>query len=253
MTNKLNAPMFQDLLRKGTLNYSIDNIGMRFDSKTFRIGMRGESSILIIKGANDVITGIKDTDEWVLNFNEPTKNVKAYIDLAEPDTNDQVDITMKNEKVIISSGNQKSQLFFCSEHLISVFEKAGPKVLGEPVCEFTLNDDFIDTFNVVKKVASSFGKIYFTVTDGELFMEATDMTNSFANGLKIKVGISEYDDTIICFDFKMMNNIMTILNGDAVDFTFRIGHIKKSNSGLISFVKNDDTEKYYLLSTRENM
>lgn len=251
--NKINIPMFQDLLKKSTLNYSIDNVGMVFKKDTFKVGMKGDNSILIIKGANDCISGIAETDEWALNFNGPVKNVKAYFDLAVPDDNEEASITMKDEKMIMQAGNQKSQMFFCSSHLISGFEGDGPKIEGDTVCEFSLNDTFMDAYNVIKKVAGSFGKVYFTVEDNILYIQATDMTNSFANGLKIEIGESEFDDVNVCLDFKTLNNIMVILNGDYLDFTFRIGYVKRSDGGLISFIKGDGTEKYYQLSQIENL
>lgn len=253
MPNKVNVYKFLDLLQKSTLNYSIDNVGMNFLQNGYTVGMKGSNCIIILKGDNDIISDVKKNDTWCLNFYEPVKNVKSYFDLIEPDENEQADITMKNEKVIIKSGRQKSQLFFCSEHLITSFTGDGPKINGDEICEFQLNDDFIDTYTTIKKIAGSFGKIYFSVENGTLFMEATDKQNSFSNGMKIDIGKSDYDDVLICLDFKNFNNVMTLLNGDYEDFTFRIGYVVKSQGGLVSFIRNDESEKYYLTSIRENV
>ncbi len=251
MANKLNVPIFQDLLRKGTCNFSINNFGINVDKDNFKIGMKGDNCILIINGENTIITNIKEQDSWELNFFEPQKNVKTYLDLLVPDENDEVGITMKNEKVIIKEGNQKSQLFFCSDHLISGFDGDGPKINGDTVYESSITEEFVDTFNTIKKVASSFGKIYLIVEDGSLYMMAGDLTNSFANSMRIELGKSDYKDISVCIDFKVFNNIMTIINGDYVDFTFRLGYVEKSQGGLLSFT-NGDIEKYYVLSQREN-
>ncbi len=252
MVNKLNVPVFQDLLRKGTCNFSINNFGINVDKDNFKIGMKGDNCILIIRGENTFISNINEQDSWELHFLEPQKNVKTFLDLIECDENDEVGITMKNEKVIIKEGNHKSQLFFCSDHLISGFDGDGPKIDGDEVYNSNITSEFVDTFNTIKKVASSFGKIYLIVEDGDIYMMAGDLTNSFANNMRIKIGESDYDNISICIDFKVFNNIMTIINGDYVDFNFRLGYIKKSHGGLISFV-NDNMERYYILSTREQI
>ena len=251
--NKINVTKFQELLQKATCNFSIDNVGITFTKENYHTGMKNNNSIVIIDNDNDIIKGIGKNDEWVLNFYDPIKNVKTYFSLIEPDEEDEVDIQMKNDKIIIQSGKQKSQLFFCSEHLISSFNGTGPKTNGEEVCSFKIDDEFLYTFETVKKIASTFGKIYFTVENGILFMEGTDKTNSFSNGIKIEIGKSDYEDVTICYDFKTFNNIITIINGDYEDFTFRIGYVKKSGGGLISIINDSEKEKYYILSMREVM
>lgn len=252
MPNKVNLLEFQDVLRRSTLNFSIDNVGMTFGSDEFKVGMRSANAIVVLKGANNIISGIAPTDTWDLNFSDPSKNVKAYFDLIIPDEQNEAVIEMKNEKIVVKSGGQKSNLFFCSEHLVTKFDREGPRTEGELVFEFDITQEFVDTFNLIKKVAGGFGKIYFNVEDGEVSIESTDKTNSFSNGMKMTIGRSDYEDVSVCFDFKTFNNVMTLLNGDATDFKFRIGYIPQSNGGMSSFVKNDGSEKYFVLSVREN-
>jgi hypothetical protein len=252
--NKINLLEFQNLLRKATLNYSIDNVGITLKDGGFKVAMRGNNAIVILNGPNDVISGISPTDSWDLFFSNPAKNVKSYIDLIIPDDNNEAVIEMMEEKVVVRTEDkrQKTNLFFCSEHSVSKFDREGPKVDGDEVFKFTITQDFVDTFNLIKKVASSFGKMYFVVEEGVVFLEGTDRTNAFANGLKMAIGETEYDkDVVICFDFKNINNIMALLNGDATDFSIRLGYIPQTSGGLASFIKDDNSEKYYLLSIRE--
>jgi len=254
MANKVNVAYFLDLLRRGTCNYSIDNIKMIFNKDRYRVGMRGTNCIVLIQNDNDIITGINDNDTWELMFSNVSKNVKTYFDLIIPDDDGNADITLKEEKIILKSGRQKSNLFFCAEMMVDVFNGDGPKISGDTVYETQLDQDFIDTYGLIKKIASGFGKIYFTVDDGKFNMEATDKVNPLANGMVMNIGETDYDANMsICFEFKTFNNIMSLINGDFEDFTFRLGYIPKSDGGLISFEKNDGTEKYYLLSIREQM
>ena len=251
--NKVNLLEFQNLLRRATLNYSMDNVGISVKSDTYRVGMRNSNAIVILNGSNNIISGISGTDTWELNFSDPSKNVKSYFDLIIPDENNEAAIEMKNEKLIVKSASQKINLFFCSDHLISRFDREGPKVDGDTVFEFGITQEFVDTFNLIKKVAGGFGKIYFTIEDGIVNIETTDKTNTFSNGMKMAIGASEYDDVSVCFDFKTINNVMTLLNGDATEFSVRLGYIPSSAGGAISFIKSDGNEKYYLLSMRENV
>ncbi len=252
--NKVNLLEFQNLLRKSTLNYSMDNVGISIKKDSFKVGMRNGNVIVILNGTNNIISNIKPTDTWDLRFGDPSKNVKSYLDLIIPDANDEAVIEMKEEKIIIRSEDkrQKINLFFCSEHLISGFDREGPKVEGDTVFGMDITQEFMDTFSLVKKVAGGFGKIYFTVEDGVVSLESTDKTNTFANGIRMSIGEAEYSNVNICFDFKNINNIMTLLNGDATSFSIRIGYIPQNSGGIVSFIKNDSSEKYFLLSVREN-
>jgi len=253
MPNKVNLLEFQDVLRRATLNFSIDNVGLSFTKEKFRVGMRSSNAIVILNGENHVISGIQPTDSWDLNFSDPSKNVKAYFDLIIPDENDEAIIQMTDAKITIKSGSQKTNLFFCSDHLVTKFDREGPRQEGEMMYEDQIVDNFVDTFNLVKKVAGGFGKIYFNTEDGDVSIESTDKTNAFSNGLKMSIGVSDYDDASVCFDFKTINNVMTLLGGDATDFSFRIGYMPSNNGGMASFIKNDGSEKYYVLSMRENV
>ena len=161
--NKVNVPKFQSLLRKGTLNFSIDNIGLKFNENDFRVGMRSTNAIVILSGKNDVISGIKPTDSWDLNFSMPSKNVNPYFDLILPDENDEVNVKMSDGKITLTSEGQRSNIFFCSNHRVTSFDGEGPKTQGDEVFSIDITDDFIDKFNLVKKIAGSFGKIYFSL------------------------------------------------------------------------------------------
>ena len=251
--NKVNIVYFLDLLRKSTCNYSIDNVKIEFDKNKYKVGMRGNGCIILLNGDNDIITNIKDNDTWELLFSNVSKNVKTYFDLIIPDENGESDIILKEEKIVLKSGSQRSNLFFCAEVSVDTFDGDGPKQNGEEVYQTQLDQSFIDTYSLIKKVSASFGKIYFSVKDGVLNMEATDKTNPYNNGMKIAIGESDYEDIDICFEFKTFNNIMTLINGNFDDFTFRLGYVKKSNGGMISLEKVDGSERYYIISIRENI
>ena len=258
MASKVNVEKFLNLLQKATLNWSIPHVRVTFKNDSYRVGMKGSNSLLILNGENDIITGISKTDEWEMNFQDAVKNVKAYLSIIQTDEDDgMANIFMKDEKIRIKQGNQSTNCFFCSDNIPTTFSKDGPKSTGEEVVDFEIDDEFISAYNLIKKVAGGFGKVYFGVEDNHLFIEAGDRTSPHTNNMLIKLqdvttDRSDITDMFVCFDFKSLNDIMTLINGDAYDFKFRLGYLPARNSGLISFTK-EGQEIYYLLSLRENV
>jgi hypothetical protein len=254
MGNKVHVEKFLKLLQKATLNHSIENVRMTFTKDIYKVGMKGANSLLILKGENDIITGIKSTDEWEMNFQDVQKNLKNYLSIIIPDEDGYANIIMSDSKLTVNSGNQNTRCFFCSDNIPATFTKDGPKSTGEQVVNFEIDDEFITAYNLIKKVAAQFKKVYFGVEDGKLFIEAGDRTNAHANNMTITLQDTDFDDMFVCFDYKGLMDVMTLINGDAYDFYFRIGYLPNRNSGLMSFTKGDDNnnETYYLLSLREN-
>lgn len=252
MGNRIHVVKFLNLLQKATLNWSIPHVRVTFTKDTYKVGMKGANSLLLLNGENDIITGIKSTDEWEMNFQDTVKNVKAYLSIILPDEGGYAVIEMKDEKLVIKSGNQKTQCFFCAENIPTTFSKDGPKQDGDEVVNFDIDEEFVTAYNLIKKVAGGFGKVYFGVEEGHLFIEAGDRTSPHTNNMMIKLQEVQSDDMFVCFDYKSLNDIMTLIGNDAYDFTFRLGYLPQRNSGLISFRKGD-SETYYLLSLRENV
>lgn len=250
MAKTVNIEKFLTLVKKSTANYLIDNIGMKFTNTSYKVGMRGSNVIVILKGDNDIISDIASGDSWELNFSDPVKNVKNYFELI---MGDDVPIDIKNDKITLTSGTQKTNIFFVSDNVITGFDGEGPKVEGETLFEKVIDDEFVSTFSLIKKIASSFGKVYFSQDKGQFSIEATDKTNSYSNGMKMALGDSKSDESIsICTDFKVIYNVLSLVESNFADFTFKVSYIRKSQGGLISFIKNDGSEKYYILSVREN-
>ena len=242
---KLNVEKFKEFVKKATLNNSVDNIKMTFDKDVVKSGMRGTSCITVLNVENDFITGVKGEHESY--FNAPFQGLIRYLDLIDEE---ECDLQVKDEKIIIKSGKQRSNIFFCAASLITSFDKVGPKDLGELVAQFELTDDFVDDFNKVKKVATNFGKVYFSVEDGKLYIETTDKTNKFTSGVRFELMDSDFADCDLCVDFKNFNNLMVCIGEDYDDFTVTLKWIK-GQGGLIS-VENGTTEKYYLVTKRED-
>jgi hypothetical protein len=248
---RVHVEKFLNLLQKATLNWSIPHVRVIFTSDVYKVQMSGSNALVVLDGENDMIEGIAGTDEWEMNFQDCVKNVKAYLSIILPDEHGFADITMKDEKIIVKSGNQKTQCFFCSENIPAVSTKREPRTMGDVVVDFDIDAEFVTAYSLVKKVAGGFGKVYFGVEEGHLFIEAGDRTSPHTNNMLIKLQEVEFDDIFVCFDFKSLNDIMVLMNGDAYDTRFTLGYQPQRRSGLVAFKHND--ENFYLMSLRENI
>ena len=76
-----------------------------------------------------------------------------------------------------------------------------------------------------------------------------DKTNVYSNGVSFDLEKNfEYEDIVLCFDFSVFVNLMTILKDE---FELKIAYVKEKEGGLI-YVKNETlSEQYFLMSMSE--
>ena len=90
--------------------------------------------------------------------------------------------------------------------------------------------------------------MYFGVENRVLYIETSDKTNRFSNGIKIELCDVDYEDMVICLDYKNVVNIMSVMNGEETDFTTRFAYVKDQELGMIYFSNEDNSQKFYLMS-----
>jgi hypothetical protein len=209
--------------------------------------MMGQNCITIIEDKNDILPGIPDTIE--LNFNDVKAGVVKYLELF---SQEEVDLEFKESKIVVKEGRQKTNVHFCVDLLVTAFSGSAPTTLGDIVYSFDFSDDFKDIFDKVKKVAASFQKVYFTVSDGVLSIEATDKTNKFSNGLKIELDKVPYDDIRLCLDFRNFSNLLALVSSSEKNFKMNIHWLADKGAGMLSCLDEMKTEQYYLISQMED-
>ena len=244
---EVNIESFKNVLLKATLNYSVENVGFVVDPDHIKVGMRGENFVIILNMENDMIPDVKGEAEF--NFAEPSNQVRTHLDLLSGNENVKMGITDNN--ISLSSGGQRSVIHFCSPNLVSTFSGTGPKKTGTPVYTVKLDDNWLDKLDKIQRIASKFKKIYFVVKKGKVFIEATDKLNSYSNGLLLVLGRTEEDDITMCFDFKPFVNTFKVLGDDYEDFTMSVNAIPEMSAGMITFINEDESEKYYVLSKED--
>lgn len=244
----INIPNFLEYLKKATLNFSIETINVKINSDTIVSKMKTDNStaVCIIKKPNNILPEIPD--ELEMNFNDVNNQLKNFLMLFDTEDAD-FRIMGDDERVRLKSGGQVANVHFCSPHIVTAIQREPTDV--EFFHEFELTSVFTDIFNKVKKVANKFGKIYFSVENEVLYIEGTDKLNSFANGIKIELSNVKHPDMNMCLNYKDFMNLMSVLNGNAEDFTAHIAWLEDSNAGMVLFDNEDESEKYYLMSIRE--
>uniref|UniRef100_A0A6M3ITD0 Proliferating cell nuclear antigen PCNA N-terminal domain-containing protein n=1 Tax=viral metagenome TaxID=1070528 RepID=A0A6M3ITD0_9ZZZZ len=248
---KINIDNFKTVLKKSTLNHNIDNVQLVFTDKTVKSRMISSSrdAISILNIDNNILMGIKKDEEIQFNFIEPSQSLIPFLNLID---DDEANIKIHNEKIVIISGSQRSNIHFSSPNIISVFTQDSPKEGIEYFLELKLTDDFIANMIKIKKISSRFKNIYFNVENGMFSMETTDKTNKFSNGMKFDiVNISDIKDLTICFDQINIMNLMAVIGSDYDNFSFSFSFIEDVELGMLFANKSDGSEKYFIMSRTE--
>jgi len=247
----INTSELKTFLKKATINYCIDSVQINLTKALVTSKMISAASdvISLLKLPNEILPSMKATDTLVLNFAEPNTNIVPYLNLIDDDV--ETTIAIKDEKITLIQGKQKSNMFFCSPQMVNVFEADSPRADIDYFKVMDIDDDFIESFNKIKKIGSKFNKIYFGVLDNVLYIEASDKQNRFSNGLRIDLCDVTYDNMSMCFDFKNVVNVMSVL--DMVDFTCHFAYVPEQELGMIYIGNENESEKYYLMSKNDGV
>lgn len=247
----INIKKFKKFVKKSTLNYSIESLQIVFDKEKISSKMASPQGkyIVLLECSNDIFTRM-DNEKYVLNFMDPSQNLVPFLNTFDDDI---VDVKIESEKMILSKSRQKINIFFCSPSVVSTFNLTSPRAGIVYFTTLSFDDDLIESFNKIKKVGMKFGKVYFTVKDKKIYIETTDKLNRLSNGIIFKIGDIDINDLSICFDYKDIFNLLTVLDFDSLVNTFKISitYMKDQNLGMLYIFNNDETERFYLMSFLE--
>jgi len=248
----VNVRKFNNLLKRATLNYSINSFSCDIspDRIVSKMITKSNDAIACLDIRNDIFRENKET--LTFNFIDPNSSIVPYLNLID---SEEAELLVRNEKLILKNGKQKSNLFFCEPEIPSRFGASEPKGQFTPFISIDVNDEFLDTFNKIKKIGNKFGKIYFNVINNILQMETTDKKNKFSNGLSFDIAENvESKDISICFDFSNMMNLFSVLDSD-VSYVLNFIYVKEKDMGLMTCTRankdSEDIENYYLTSKLE--
>jgi len=244
---RVNVENFKNVLRKATLNMSIDTVQLNFTPNKIESKMITQASdgIVLLDVPNDVISGMTENDEFQFNFNEPNQYVMPFLNLIDED---EANIFVHENRITLTVGRQRSNLFFCAPTVVSIFTAGAPLASIDFFLERQVDENFINVFKKIKKVGTRFGRVYFTVESGVLSIEATDKRNSVSNTLKFEISEIEATDLTICFDYGNFAKMMSIVEDEPDSFTMKLSYLEDRELGMVCMQKSDNSENYFLMS-----
>jgi hypothetical protein len=246
---KINISSLKDVIRKSTLNYVIPSVQLKFENSKIISNMVTQSmDAVIMLNLDNNILDIPSSDSFSFNFSDPNINVKPYIDLVDEDL---VDAEVSDEYIKIKTDKKQKLCFhFSSSDFVSSYKGNKPEI-DEWFFKQNIDDDLMDKFNKIKKIAGKFGKIYFSVKNKILSIEATDKQTKFANSMKFELGKVDKKDISLCFNFNNINALLTLIKTSYSDFEFKIHITENEKGGMILFKQKDGSENYYFVSKNE--
>lgn len=248
----INTSELKDFLKKATLNFSIESVqlNLKKDTVTSRMISSASDAMSILNLPNNILPQMKETDILVMNFSEPNTNLIPYLNLIDDDIDTEVKIF--DEKITLVQGKQKSNIFFCAPQVVSVFASDNVRSDVEYFHSITLDDDFVESFAKIKKIGAKFSKVYFGVENNVLYIETSDKQNRFSNGLRLDLCDVDYDNMSMCFDFKNVSNLMSVLGDRYNEFTCNFAYVAEQELGMISVNNEDKSELFFIMSRRDN-
>jgi hypothetical protein len=241
-----NVSNFKRLIQKATVNFSIESLQLNLDKDRVKTSMASPGSLVIsiLNVENDILTDVKG--ELQFNFNDPANEIVPYLNLI--DGENETVLKVSEEKVSLLTGKQMSHIFFCSPQIVSVLNRTEPKGNFPVFHSFSIDQEFEKVFDKIKKIGARFNKIYFGVDKGTFYIETADKTNRFSNSFRNDLGEVKYTDVSLCFEYKNVVNLMSIIGGE--EFKVDFYYLPESLLGMLK-ATNDDGECYYLMSQKE--
>ena len=206
MKYKMNVPFFQEALKKSTLNFCIDSTHLNIGQEKIQSRMMNvdKNVIILLDIKNEVIEDLETDTVFDFNFSDPQAQLMPFLNIID---NDEVTVDIFDEKIVIKDNDLSTKVFFCSPTIVSTFGSQNARSI-DSFLEMELDNDFYAAFLKIKKIGSKFGKIYFTIKNGDFFIETLDKSNSFSNGIsyKLKSGV-DIEDLTMLFNFKNFVNL----------------------------------------------
>ena len=243
---EINVNNLQNVIKKATLNYVIPSVNINVTDTKVVSKMRsvGNSVVVCLNLDNDVVEGLPDSLE--MNFSEPNMNVKPYLNLID---NDVVNLNVTDAGITLKDGRHKTDLFYCMPSTVTTFTGDTPN--SESFLSIDLTEDIKNYFDKIRKISGKFEVVYFTVKDKKFIVETTDRSNRFVNGISFELANVDFKDPDICIDYKNFNALLQVIDDNFTNFRASFTWIEEQEIGMVSFERNDDKERYYLLQKME--
>lgn len=243
---QINIKNFKRVVTKGTMNFGIETLQLRFKEGRITANMlsRTGTSIAILNVENNVI----DIDEeLVWNFSEPAADVIPFLNLIDDER-----VELRCDDVfmnIIDRGDRIIRITFCSENAV---RRLGTDDVQntEWFFEMPIDIDFIKNFEKIKRIGARFGKVYFSIKNGELVIETADKTNMYSQGYTVPLATGiDMTDVSLAYVYTDVVNFFHCIEMDLEkNFTLKIEYKEEQGLGCIYALSENGEEKYSLIS-----
>jgi hypothetical protein len=244
---KINLSNFKKVIKKATLNGSIDNLQLKFENGRIKSQMvsNTRSAVTIINVENDVFDSNKN---FTLNF-FIIEYTLSFINAFDQDECE-AEITDDYE-MIIKYGNQIERLQLFDENPIKQnILKKEPDDL-----KYFLALNFDDDLKLVFQKLISIGKKYkqsmhpHVLLENNIFsLNLADCKNSKSNFIKFELKElknSGFDNFKLCFDFDPFKNLYEVIKMEK-NIELKFVYDEEINRGFLSAQSDDMSERYFL-------
>jgi len=197
MAVELNVSNFKNLIKRGTVNYAIDNAKLIFTPAKAACAMRGTDLISSVTIDNDVLTGLKRDDEIEFCFVNPLNNVLPYLEILR---GDMVTASIKDSCIELAEDPHKVKLTLFHPNVVTPFDTSKRPQIDFFV-SFVINEQFINFLDKTKRVCASVGRIYLGVKNGYLYARAGGAANELTSEISLNLVKSGFKDVELNFNF----------------------------------------------------
>jgi hypothetical protein len=270
--NKINIEVFEDVIKKSTLDGAMQLTRMKIKNGRVYSGMTNERKNIITRlNIPNEFVKLAENDEIQFNLGNLMKPLQTFNGFKKytihPEDN-WIDCEIydetNNPRIIFKPlmGLEGQTLY--QNHTVHMVDESvtEPMVLKSDqkedvpyITTFPITTDHMRTFEQTKSNGACFGKIYIKVNDGNLTMDTTDQNNMYEDDHLIPLVLQKLNihDIIICFDYTNFCHLLEIITDErnrenGKELIMGVGYLKAQDAGVIHIFDSEKTEQYFIFS-----
>ncbi len=256
MQKTLNVKNFESLLKKVTLDNTIPFCQLNFSEGMIETSVIATTRDIVIKHnmENNFIGGLGSNDELTLSFMDPHLRIMPQLKALEGLEIEEAEIEISDERLKILTGQWGGgTIHFCDDAVLANnIMRRNPRELNY-FHSIVVTPEMHYGFKPIKAIAPTYGKIYFTVENSNLYLETGDKTNVYTDNYKLPlandVGV---DDLTVCFDFSNFNSMMNVMAAEEnKKYNINFAWENEDERGMM-YIHTDETDENYYLFSRAN-
>ena len=211
----LHAVNFEKVLKKVTLDNLIQFCQLNFIDGRIKSSIIATTRDVVVQHdmVNNVLGNIGAADDLTFSFTDPQLRITPQLKALGSIDIEEAEIDISDEKIVIKAGQWGGgTIHFCDDSVLANhIMRRNPREL-DYFHTIDVTPDMHFGFNPIKMIAPHYGKIYFTVKNGNLVLETGDKTNRFTDNYKLPLASGlQVNDLTVCFDFAHFSSLMNVM------------------------------------------